>query len=148
MAESVPVENKITKKGKPRKVGYLKMLVIDDLKSETITPLVKANVCSNSVIVSDHSTSYVDLKNVVKEHCPEVIPKQEISTALPWVHIAIGNAKRQLLDIFHKIKPRYLQCYLNEFCYKFNRRYFGEKLFDRLIIASITHKNVFRVKGG
>jgi hypothetical protein len=28
--------------------------------------------------------------------------------------------------------------YLNEFVYKLNRRYFGEKLFDRLIIAGIT----------
>ena len=25
-----------------------------------------------------------------------------------------------------------MQNYLNEFCYKFNRRYFGENLFDRL----------------
>jgi hypothetical protein len=28
--------------------------------------------------------------------------------------------------------------YLNEFVYKLNRRYFGEKLFDRLLIAGIT----------
>jgi hypothetical protein len=35
MAESVPVENGPTdKSGKPRKVGYLKMFIIDDLKSE------------------------------------------------------------------------------------------------------------------
>ncbi|MDI6051307.1 IS1595 family transposase, partial [Flavobacterium sp. XS2P24] len=30
------------------------------------------------------------------------------------------------------------QLYLNEFVYKLNRRYFEEKLFDRLVIASIT----------
>ncbi|MDR2963657.1 MAG: IS1595 family transposase, partial [Bacteroidales bacterium] len=30
------------------------------------------------------------------------------------------------------------QLYLNEFVYKLNRRYFGEHLFDRLIVASIT----------
>lgn len=28
--------------------------------------------------------------------------------------------------------------FLNEFVYKLNRRYFYEKLFDRLVIASIT----------
>jgi hypothetical protein len=28
--------------------------------------------------------------------------------------------------------------YLNEFVYKLNRRYFEEKLFDRLVIANIT----------
>ncbi|MEN5129723.1 IS1595 family transposase, partial [Elizabethkingia anophelis] len=28
--------------------------------------------------------------------------------------------------------------YLNEFIYKLNRRYFGDKLFERLVIANIT----------
>ncbi|MGL4584776.1 MAG: IS1595 family transposase, partial [Flavobacterium sp.] len=37
-----------------------------------------------------------------------------------------------------KIKRKYLQAYLDEFVYKLNRRYFGDKLFDRLIIANIT----------
>ncbi|MDR2385161.1 MAG: IS1595 family transposase, partial [Tannerella sp.] len=31
-----------------------------------------------------------------------------------------------------------------EFFYKFNRRYFGEFLFDRLMIAAVSYKNVFR----
>jgi len=38
MVESVPVEGKTTKKGKPRKVGHLKMLVIDDLKAKNNYP--------------------------------------------------------------------------------------------------------------
>jgi hypothetical protein len=37
-----------------------------------------------------------------------------------------------LLDIFHGIGPEYLQSYLHEFCCKFNYRYFGQNLFDRL----------------
>ena len=148
MAESKPVEGKTTKTGKPRQVGHLKMVVINDLKSGTITTQVKKNVSSQARIDSDDSTSYVKLKDIVKEHCPQVIPPKEIGKILPWVHIAISNAKRMLLDIFHDIKPEYLQNYLNEFCYKFNRRYFGENLFDRLMIASVTYKNQFRVNNG
>lgn len=56
---------------------------------------------------------------------------------LKWVHITISNAKRKLLGNYHKIKGKYLQLYLNEFIYKLSRRYFGDKLFDRLIVASI-----------
>ena len=123
---------------------YIKMIVINDLKSTTITSLVENNITKESTIDSDDSTSYVKLKDIVKEHRPQVIPKQEIGKVLPWVHIAISNAKRMLLDIYHDIKPEYLQNYLNEFCYKFNRRYFGENLFDRLMIASVTNKNQFR----
>ncbi|MBU0559018.1 MAG: IS1595 family transposase, partial [Bacteroidetes bacterium] len=42
--------------------------------------------------------------------------------------------------------PEFLQSYLNEFCYKFNRRYFGEALFDRLLLACVTSKNEFRYR--
>jgi hypothetical protein len=63
---------------------------------------------------------------------------------LPWVHIAISNAKRMLLNVFHDLEPAYLQSYLNEFCYKFNRRCFGEQQFDRLLLAAVASKNEFR----
>ncbi|MDR2385724.1 MAG: IS1595 family transposase [Tannerella sp.] len=144
MAESEPVEGVKTKNGKPRKVGHHKMIVIDDLKSETITPVVEETVSGFSIIDCDDSTSSVKLKNIVEEHRPQVIPQNEIEKTLPWVHLSISNAKRMLLDIFHDIKSQYLQNYLNEFFYKFNRRYFGEFLFDRLMIAAVSYKNVFR----
>ncbi|KAA6341502.1 hypothetical protein EZS27_010702 [termite gut metagenome] len=144
MAESIPLEGETTKKGNPRKVGHLKIFFIDDLKSTTIDNVVIGNISIDAIIDSDKSTSYTHLKNFVGEHRPKVILKEGIGKALPWVHIAISNAKRLLLDIHHDIKGEYLQSYLNEFCYKFNRRYFDEKLFDRLIIAFGTYKNQFR----
>jgi len=57
------------------------------------------------------------------------------ATTLKWVHIAVSNAKRTLLGIYHQVKGKYLQLYLDEFCYKLNRNYFGNHLFDRLILA-------------
>ena len=116
------------------------MRVIEDLRAATIDKHVKEMINKQGTIDSDSSTSYTNFKKLVQEHRPKVIPKNEIGKALPWVHIAISNAKRMLLDIFHDIKPEYLQNYLNEFCYKFNRRYFGEKCFDRLMIAAVTYK--------
>jgi len=144
MAESKEVEGKTTKKGKPRKVGFLKMQVIDDLKSETIAPIVGQFVSKDAELLTDDSTSYVDLKDKVAKHSPQVIPKELIGEKLPWVHVTISNAKRILLNTYHDIKPEYLQRYLNEFCYKFNRRYYGEALFERLLIASATYQNQFR----
>lgn len=144
MAESIPVEGETTKNGKPRKVGHIKMFVIDDLKSTTIDLKVSENIDKQAVIDSDNSTSYTNFKSLVAQHRPQVIPKTEVGKMLPWVHIAISNAKRMLLDIFHDIKSEYLQSYLNEFCYKFNRRHFGEKRFDRLMIAAVCYKNKFR----
>jgi hypothetical protein len=146
MTESNDVEGKPKKKGKPRKVGYIKMKVIPDLKSGTVNEQVIKNISRKSTLLTDDSTSYTDLCNLVDSHKAQVIPKEKVGEALPWVHLAIANAKRMLLDIHHNIKPEYLQGYLNEFCYKFNRRYFGEALFDRLLLVGVTTKNEFRYR--
>ncbi|HET56612.1 MAG TPA: hypothetical protein ENN33_15565 [Ignavibacteria bacterium] len=49
----------------------------------------------------------------------------------------ISNAKRNLLEINHQTKDKYLQNYLNEFCYKTTKRYFVENLFERLLVAAV-----------
>ena len=80
----------------------------------------------------------MDIADFVELHLTEKSDKEVTKTTLKWVHIAISNAKRNLVGNYHKIKRKYLQLYLNEFVYKLNRRYFEDKLFDRLIIANIT----------
>ena len=71
MCESRFVDN--PKKGKkPKQCGYLKMKVINDLQSTTITPIVKDQVDSESELISDDSTSYTDLKQYVKSHTARV----------------------------------------------------------------------------
>ena len=136
---------KPTKKSdKPTSVKYIKMIVIDDLKSETVDGKVRLNVDPSSTIISDDSKSYTNFCKLVKEHIHQAIRPKEVGKVLPWVHIAISNAKRLLLDIYHDIRPEYLQNYLNEFCWKFNRRFFGDALFDRLMVAAVAYKNQFR----
>ena len=145
MAESKIVESPKPGK-KPKKVKYLKMKVIDNLKSDTITKNVKEHVECTADLTTDDSTSYTKLKQYVHSHTATVIAPEQISKLLPWVHTAISNAKRQLLGVYYKIKPEYLQYYLNQFCYKFNRRYFAEKQFDRLIIAAVSYTPDFKSK--
>ncbi|MFT6946144.1 MAG: hypothetical protein ACJARP_000555 [Vicingaceae bacterium] len=147
MAESEMIESPKPGK-KPRRVGYLKMKVIDDLTKDTINECVKKMAKNATEVDTDNSTSYTEIKNYIPKHNSQVIPKDKVGEILPWVHIAISNAKRQLLNTFHDIKPEYLQSYLDEFCYKFNRIYFGESLFNRLLVASVSYKNEFRYKYG
>jgi len=140
LIESKPVMNKSDKyKNKPdRQVGHIKMIVMPDLKSERINNEVKNNVDKETVVLSDAYRGYNKLNELIKEH--NVINTSQIKEShkvLPWVHSAIGNAKKILQGIHHSNGEVYLQNYLNEFCYKYNRRYFGEKLFDRLLIACI-----------
>ena len=146
MCESTPVDTPAKGK-KTKKAGHLKMKVIPNLKSATITPIVKERVDGASDLTSDDSTSYGDLGQHVSTHTSLVVKPEEVEKVLPWVHTAISNVKRLLLDVHHnKLKPEYLQYYLDEFCYKFNRRFFGEKLFDRLVIAAVSYPPEFKSK--
>lgn len=121
-----------------KRVGYLKMTVIESLKKEDLAVVVKEKVKKNTKIVSDKSNSYNDLKEDYNLDS-KVIPKKEINTILPWVHTAISNAKRLLLDVHHRIDDDFLQNYLNEYCFKFNRRYF-DNIFDRLMVAAVSNR--------
>ena len=134
MAESTPLEKVKTGK-KDKHVRYFKMKVMKSHKSSEINETVVNNIEETSIVFSDKSTSYVDIADYVKVHVTEKSTNKTTNSTLKWVHIAISNVKRTLLGIYHKIKGKYLQNYLNEFCYKLNRRYFGDKLFDRLLIA-------------
>ena len=133
-AESTPLEDLETgKKGKHCR--YFKMKVLEGQGAEEINGFIGQNIAEESIVFSDKSTSYFDIASYVEVHVTEKSTKETTKTTLQWVHIAISNAKRTLLGIYHKIKGKYLQLYLDEFCYKLNRRYYGDKLFDRLTIA-------------
>ena len=120
------------------------MKVIDNIRSDTINEHVKMLACEANKIDTDDSTLYVDLKNFIPKHNAQVIPKKKVREVSPWVHIAISNAKRQIINTFHDVKTEFLQKYFDEFCYKFNRRYFGEAIFNRLLVACASYKNKFR----
>ena len=137
MAESTPLEDIETGK-KEKHVRYFKARVLDSHQSEGINGVVRDCMEDDAIVFSDKSTSYVDISDLVELHVTEKSDAKTTKETLKWVHIAISNAKRTLLGNYHKIKRKYLQLYLNEFIYKLNRRYFGDKLFDRLVIANIT----------
>lgn len=134
MAESTPLED-IETNTKSSHCRYFKMIVMRDHKAEGIDQVIEENFDQKSIVFSDKSTSYVNISHYVETHITEKSDKETTKTTLKWVHIAISNAKRALLGTFHKIKGKYLQNYLNEFCYKLIRRYFGNRVFERLTLA-------------
>lgn len=142
MAESIPIEE--PKKGKKaKKVGHIKMLVVPDLKKETLTSFADTSLHPKTFVTMDASHAHSDIEKKFQSHVEKLLTQQEIDKVLPWVHTVIANAKMQLADTYHGTKTEFLQDYLNEFCYKFNRRYFGEGLFDRLLEISASYMNHF-----
>ena len=137
MAETTPLED-IDSGKKEKQVRFFKAKVLNGHNGEEINETIKESIDNQSIVFTDKSASYVDIADFVELHIMGKSSKETTEETLKWVHIAISNAKRNLLGNYHKIKRKYLQLYLNEFIYKLNRRYFGHSLFERLIIANIT----------
>ncbi len=137
MVESEPNNNQVSLHKKKRVMGFVKMIVMDDLTSTGINYEVKKHVDSNATIISDKWRGYSKLSDVVKTHKPMEVPSKKAGQLLPWVHTMIANAKRQLLGVHHSVGTDNLQNHLNEFCYKLNRRNFTTDLFDRILIAAL-----------
>ena len=132
MAESSILENEDGTKS--TSCRYFKMKVIPNSKKETIEEIVKDHIEKDAVVLSDESRSYETIANITEAHIPHKSNRNTTKTALKWSYIAISNAKRTLLGIYHKIDDKYYQNYLDEFIYKLNRRYMN-CLFERLIVA-------------
>jgi len=143
MVESEQVANPKNPQ-KPKQVNHLKMIVIPDLKAETIDLKAKTAIEQDARITTDGSTSYTNFKDHFAQHNASVIPPEEIAKTLPWVHIAISNAKSLFADMYHGIKSEFLQGYLNEFCYKFNRVKIPLDPFDRLLAVTASYKSNFK----
>jgi hypothetical protein len=52
---------------------------------------------------------------------------------LPWAHTVFGNLKTWLRGTFHGVSPKHLQRYLDEFTFRFDRRWRETELFVRVL---------------
>jgi hypothetical protein len=137
MSKIEPKVGRPKKHRKSSKFRYVKMIVIPNSSSNSINSVVSDNIDDTATIKSDGWRGFSKIRNVVDKHISKVVLPHEASKALPWVHTMISNAKRTLLGINHNTKDFYLQNYLNEYCYKVNRRLFGNNLFERLMTAAV-----------
>jgi transposase-like protein len=119
-------------------VGFAKMTVVDQLDAKSISKIVVGNITENQTVKTDGLPAY----NVVAEnghtHQREIVKGKKAHTVLKWTHILVSNAKAFILGTFHGIDRKHLQGYLDEFCYRFNRRRWEGQLFDRLVTACVT----------
>jgi hypothetical protein len=53
----------------------------------------------------------------------------------PYAHTLVSNLKAWIAGTFHGLGPKYLQAYISEFCYRFNRRRMEHRLVDGLLRA-------------
>lgn len=122
--------------GKPRYVSFEEL---ETVLEEHILPALEKKVAKDSLLKSDGAGAYVNAKK--KGYRQErVVYKQDKNKArqhLHWVNMLTSNLKRFLLSTHHGVHPKYRKAYLTEFAYRFNRRYWSQQSFNRLLFACI-----------
>lgn len=120
------------------RAGFVAMEAVDSVNRESIRDFAKRQLNAGETGVTDGLAALKCLDENHR-HLPQNTPPEKAHEWLPWVHIVISNFKRFILGTFHGVSGKYLQEYLNEFCYRFNRRHCEPELPARLLGVCAAH---------
>jgi len=125
--------------GKP---GFVAMKAVRSINKESVQGFAKETIEPGQTLNTD---AFFALRILTEEHhhVAKVTPPELVDEWLPWVHIVISNFKSYLLGTYHGVSGQYVQEYLDEFCYRLNRRFWEEQIPNRLLRVSIAHKPIF-----
>lgn len=104
---------------------FARMKVVDDLKGKTLQQIVNQYLADQTKVECDGYHSYRGLEHVALSY------SLYQPGDLHWLHTLISNFKAFLLGTYHG-RCIHLQNYMDEFCFRFNRRNADDQLFLRL----------------
>lgn len=125
-----------------RGLGRCRMQVIDDASAATLRAFLLVHVEPGSVVLTDGFPSYPSACGEDYVHRPTPVSGSSLQAheLLPGVHRIASLAKRWL-EATHQgaVKPALVQPYLDEFCFRFNRRRSRSRgmLFYRLLEQAV-----------
>lgn len=120
-----------------RYLGRLRMAVVPDGTEATLVGFVERNIEPGSTIISDAWSSYSSLtaKGYTHEsHSQRALKKAGLdANVVPGVHRVISNLKTWLRGTHHGVGADHLDHYLDEFVFRFNRRFYPMAGFATLL---------------
>lgn len=116
---------------------YVKMKAVDIINKNTALEFAAQVISKGCTITTDGYTVYPQLKSQGYTHERILSSEPEAEEKFRWVHTLISNAKSFIAGTFHGLDKKHLQAYLDEFCYRFNRRKWHSQLFNRLLHACV-----------
>jgi transposase-like protein len=122
---------------KGRSYGRVRLSVIADASSESLHPFIKENIELGSTLITDAWSGYSGIEEVgYKREIFNQSKAQSPDEMLPHAHTVISLVKRWLLGTHQgAVMCKYLQAYLEEYTFRFNRRKSAKRglLFYRLL---------------
>jgi transposase-like protein len=105
------------------KIGRIRLQVIDDCSSKSLTAFIDQNVEDGSRVVTDGWKGYDLDENRYDHHQVFLSKSKDKYSALSGVHLVVSLVKRLILGTFQgRVDSKYLQNYMDEYVFRFNRR--------------------------
>ena len=118
-----------------RYAGRVRLAVVPDRSAESLCGFVEGAVEPGTLLITDDWSGYVSLrKRGYDHHAIADCGEPEIAEQfLPISHLVFSNLKTWLNGIHHGVSAKHLQAYLNEFTFRFNRRFYPFNAFRSLL---------------
>jgi transposase-like protein len=123
-----------------RGIGRIRLRHIPDANRSTLHGFIADSIEPGSTVISDGLQAYRELENYVHDRQIQKRQPADAEHLLPRVHRVISLLKRWLLGTHQgAIAHEYLQDYLDEFTFRFNRRKSASrgKLFYRFVQQAV-----------
>ena len=120
---------------RPVYAGRLRLCHVPNRGAKALSGFVKGNVVKGAEVRSDGWKGYNDLTDMGYVHKPLVLngDPERTEAHLPMIHIAFSNLKTWLKGTHHGVSEEHLQAYLDEFVFRFNRRFYPMTSFASIL---------------
>lgn len=132
------------KTGKRReRSGRLRLCVVADASANSLAGFVEQEIERGAIVHTDGWDGYRRLTRSGYVHHRTVQGKGRKSIhILPHIHRVFSNLKAWLQGTHHgRIEPKYLQAYLDEYAFRFNRRFWPGPAFLRALTLMLHNKH-------
>lgn len=117
-----------------KRAGRVRLEVVDHADEETIRIFLDKNLTPGSKVQTDGWRGYSETALLEYRHIVKVQDSpQSASRLAPHIHRVFSNLKTWLQGTHHGVEPKYLQAYLDEFVFRFNRRQTPMAAFQTLL---------------
>ena len=120
------LDNKSVVFGIHQRGGRMYAEVVPNVKRRTLTPLIKDYVIEGSTIYTDELLTYRMLRNMGYPEHFAVNHKRDVFVVgeahVNNIESFWGNFKRGVDGAHHRLSPKYLQTYVDEWTFRFNHR--------------------------
>ena len=126
---------KLDKRKGGRYAGRVRLAIVPDRSAESLCGFVECAVVPGTSLVTDDWSGYASLAKRGYKHLAiaERGDPQVAEEYLPIIHLVFANLETWLNGIHHGVSHQHLQAYLNEFTFRFNRRFYPFNAFRSLL---------------